>query len=248
MNILSIGGGNKAPAIEYARNFLPDQSVAIIPTACSTVISYNKKVAACLAFFDELGMQTEVLHNFEEMPPPHKVADILGAASMMYVIGGNTPHLLRTLPKYGAEQIRAELTNNKTLAGTSAGALLPFAAIHTCPAKQPAKEPGWDYNYVGGLGIIDAAATAHANKHDPTTQGPRPENRRQHFLKTLHNRHPGMLGIAIDNDAALFVQGSTAQGVFANPDATIHLVQDGNLIRVQDDAHLSGALRPILHN
>ncbi|QQS18810.1 Type 1 glutamine amidotransferase-like domain-containing protein [Candidatus Saccharibacteria bacterium] len=173
----------------------------IVPTACSTEKSYNGKVSKVLTFFTNLGLTARVLHEHTETPTREKIEDMLGEAALVYTIGGNTPYMLEQMKASGLDTALAEaIRGGKVHAGTSAGALLPFALIHTNPSKNPRNQL-WDFTFENGLGLMDAVATAHADGRDMTPKGPRPDTRREHLQL---NFPTGLAhGLAIDNGVAV---------------------------------------------
>lgn len=243
MNIVAIGGGNKTPIMAEAFLRLDSPNVLIIPSACSTEKSYDKKVAACEQFFNGFGLRYVTLHKLDETPSATKLDEEFGKAHLLYVIGGNSPHMMKTLKEHGSDDaIRTAVARRVTLAGTSAGAILPFQLAHSNPAKKPAEEI-WDYEFIDALGIIPAAVTAHADQHDPSPNGLRPDSRFDHFQANFPETI--QMGFAIQNGAALVINGSEARVSRSNPDAQIHIVEPAGTQLAADNAQLTAALRQI---
>ncbi len=222
MHIVAVGGGNKEPAIRHAMNRMENSSVLIVPTACSTPLSYNKKVAACTAFFEKLGLPSVVLHELGEIPTPTKVDHEFGRAGMLYTLGGHLPTLLEQMPGYGTDVMRRTVQNGTPHGGTSAGALWPFERMHSCPVKRP-EQVDWDYAQLSGASLLRAIATAHANQHDDTPDGLRPDSR----LDNLMADFPAdmSLGIGIENGAALVIDNDSSFVLSAREDARLHILQ-----------------------
>ncbi|MGF7229496.1 MAG: Type 1 glutamine amidotransferase-like domain-containing protein [Candidatus Saccharibacteria bacterium] len=244
MRIAAIGGGDRRPVLEPIIAQLETPQAVIIPTACSTETSYNKKVPACAASLGELGLQTAVLHEYGEQPSADKIAELLGSASLAYVIGGNTPYLLKNLALQGSNQALIEFAERDGwLTGLSAGALLPFARGMSCPAAKPAETP-WEYEYVHGLGVIPAAVTAHANQIDPHPSRQEQATRMDYFERTLPADTP--IGFALENNAALVIDGSRAHVARALPEAALHVVRYGEtLTDLRDDEQLSAIVNQL---
>lgn len=225
MHIVAIGGGDKTPIMRAVTDDLTHPDVLIVPTACSTEKSYERKVSAIQDFFDSFGMPYVVLHEFNEQPTQTKLDHEFGQAALAYVIGGNTPHLLETSRMHGTDiALRQHVSNGLTLAGTSAGALLPFALLHSNPAKKPAEEI-WDYTFYEGLGIVPAAVAVHADQYDMTPQGLRNESRLEHFAAHLPQ---GTIGYAIENNAALEIRGDTHRVLRSEPNANVYVTINGS--------------------
>lgn len=240
MNIAAIGGGNKTPILESISAELSSENVVIIPSACSTPASYDKKVPACLRSFGELGLKAQVLHKYNEKPSHSKIATLLGEASLAYVIGGNTPYMAEQLETHGTgialsyQRDRGDFW----LTGTSAGALLSFEKGMSCPAKKPAEEE-WDYTYVDGLRFIRASATVHADKVDPHPTRQDTRTRFDHFERNM----PGSLGFGIGENAALVLShGHKLSIARSEPEAAVHMV---DFIDVYTDVRDVGLLNEI---
>jgi peptidase E len=241
MRITSIGGGNKAPALKETLDALPDEKteVLLIPTACSLVSAYERKVKSNIDFFRQFGVATKVLHEFGAPVTATQLEHEIGAASLIYTIGGNTPYMLRTMREQGIDiALRKAIQNGKPHAGTSAGALLPFDGIHTNPSPRPQYEV-WDFEVLEGLGTLRGIATAHANKHDPTPMGLRQESRREHLESHFPEEYT--IGIAIENDAAV-IFGSEHRIIRTN-NANVYALHSGEqgvtTTIIEDGSHLA---------
>lgn len=241
MRIAAIGGKIKEPILGEFITDLPTSDVLIIPTACSTPRSYNSKVPACTRMFTELGLTSAVLHEYDQAPTPTAIEHELGRASLVYVIGGNSPYMLEKMPEHGTDAaLRAAVTRGDVaLAGTSAGALLPFSRFMSCPAKQPAEED-WQYTYLKGLDIIPAAATAHANQHDKHLHDAIKGTRYDNFSLPKDTA----MGFAIENNAALVIDGERAYVGRSAPEADVYLVAKGSVpFAIRDDEQLSAIMK-----
>jgi len=229
MNILAIGGGDKRLAMEAALEGLSSEQnlVTIIPTACSTIGSYNTNIPKVTQFFTELGLKTEVLHDFREVPSEDKIADLLGRSSMLYTIGGNTPYALEQFAKTNIREVlkKALLTTDVIHAGAGTGALLPFELMHSNPEKTP-KSKLWTFAMLEGLGLLPGVATVHAELHDPIPGDTvLPYSRLQHLAS--HFPDSQEFGIGIDSGAAVIL-GNNAQIVRTKPEARVHFLQRSN--------------------
>lgn len=225
MNIVGIGGGNKNAAIQYALELSGDQrpNVLLVPSACSTEFSYKKKVPQLTEYFKELGVDVTTLHNFEEDPSETKIAHELGRASMFYTIGGNSPHMIRTMQKHGTDiAISDAIREGKVHAGTSAGALLPFELAHSNIAKRPAEE-NWDYTFLPMLSLLKGVATAHANQHDMTPNGVRTDTRMDHLIANFPN--DSHQGIAIENGVAVVISSQGNDVIKSNQTSNAYIIK-----------------------
>ncbi len=221
MRIAAIGG-DKAPAIKTLSQSMDNANVLVIPSACSTPKSYDRKVAACVAFFESQNMQPTVLHALNETPSKTKIDHEIGSTGLIYTIGGNTPVMLQNMAEHGTDAaIREAVLQGTPHAGVSAGALLPFRGMHSCIAKKPAEED-WEYTLFEGLDLLHATATAHADQHDPTPFGIREDTRLEHL--SAHFPHNTDLGVGIDNGASLIIQDNESFVVSAVADARVHVL------------------------
>lgn len=224
MEILAIGGGDKTPAIKEAlsRTGINKPRVLLVPSACSTEVSYNRKVSSLDEYFKNLGTEVTTLHEYGEKPSDTRIAHELGSASLIYTIGGNSPYMLRTMRTHGTDNaVRRAIEQGKIHAGTSAGALLPFELMHSCVAARPLEQE-WDYDILNGIGVLPGVATAHANQHDPTPSGVRPDNRRD----ALMTNFPAVTyGYGIDNGAALLFSSSSPEIIISTPGASAHFIE-----------------------
>ena len=225
MHITAIGGGPRELAMRAALETLPSEqtSVLIIPTACSNPSSYERKVPLTEVFFnDTLGVPTRRLHEFGEQPSSEKIAHEIGSAALLYTVGGNLPHLLRKLRGWKADTILKDtLRAGKPYSGTSAGALLPFTAIHSNPSARPSKE-AWDFDFPKGLAVLGGVATAHADAHDETLTGPRPDSRFDHLIANFPE--DSMYGLGIENGTAV-IFGDSPQIIKSDPHKQVYLIQ-----------------------
>lgn len=225
MKIVAIGGGEKTAAITHALELTGAEhpTVLLNPSAASTERSYDKKVAALSTYFGELGVRAAVLHEFGQNPSQDRIQHELGRASLLYTIGGNTPHMIKTMRLHGSDRIIDEAIRHDKIvhAGTSAGALLPFELAFSNVSAQPSKEQ-WEYEYLKTLGILPGVATAHANQHDPTPLGPRPDTRLEAMIATFPEV---TTGYAIDNGAAAVFNDSELYPIHSQKDAHVRVLK-----------------------
>lgn len=233
MNIVAIGGGDRLPHMEKALDLTGEEKprALIIPSAASTQLSFDKKVSLYSQAFEELGVPVDILHEYNERPSADAISQKIGEASLLYTFGGNSPYMIRTLAEHGTDKaIYNAVRSGKVHAGLSAGALLPFRLALSNPAAKPA-EVDWEYEYLKpGVNLIDAAATAHADQHDPRLGEVREDSRVEAFVNTFP--HTVDRGFAIANNASA-IFGDNAEVFATKPDAFVQYVErdkNGNVI------------------
>jgi peptidase E len=214
MRIVAIGGvvptlgHDKTVPIREALDWqgVPPHAL-IIPSSSTHQAKYDKVIESNAAMFARLGVSHSVLHKFGERPTLTQIAHEIGRSTMLLVPGGNGPYLLNALRDHetGNAIKHAVKYEDKTLAGTSVGATLSGKYMHSNPATHPSTTYGWDFTYLRGLGLLDAAIGAHGDKHDPIPHGQRPDSRLENMLDTLPQ--DVRFGFAIDNGAALMING-----------------------------------------
>ncbi len=247
MNACLIGGGAKEAILRQALETTSESpTVLIIPSACSTTLSYDKKVGPTIELFERLGTTATVLHEFGATPSRVERDEKFGRAAVIYTIGGHTPTLLESLNTNGTgDDIRAAIQDGKMLAGVSAGAILPFSSILICPAKQPKIEQ-WDFEAIPALGILRAAATAHADMIEPTKSASR--------LDALVNLFPALeepIGFGIENGAAMLLLEDGARVIrpTADSQSQLHVVTIVGDIsvsrRVEDDSDFFSIMQAV---
>lgn len=203
MKIVAHGGGNRLPSAKHALDLSGDQnpSVLLIPSSSQSLDKFKRRVGLVESTFRELGVATALLHEFGEEPTKTKIEHEIGRASLLYTIGGNSPHMLKTMHRHETDiAVKDAILDGKVHAGTSAGALLPFELGHSNVSARNAEEE-WDFEYLPMLGIVPGVVTAHADQHDETPYGLRPDSRMDALINTFppHVSH----GFAIENGAAL---------------------------------------------
>ena len=235
MNIIAIGGGQKENAISEALSVADNQNVLLIPSACSTETSYNKKVGLLIEFFERFGIPgVQILHGFKETPSRTQIEDMLNTSGLAYVIGGNTPHMLDTIKSHGSDTEIAKATRNgMVLAGTSAGAILPFNKGQVNPATKPESQE-WEFEYLEGLGLVDATVGVHANKKDLIIGGTRKKSRGEYLEETVGAFSDRAL--AIDEGAAVSVTDSGLSVISSVPEARVRILQKGKKPIILGDA------------
>lgn len=230
MNIVAIGGGTKkAEMLKTAVDMSGDENpnVLLVPTASSSREKYTKLTTKAMNSFKDIDVETSLLHDYREAPSPTRIAHEIGRASVIYTIGGNTPIMMRKMRRHGTDSaIATAIMMGKVHAGSSAGALLPFEIGQSNVSPNPEHEE-WDFEYLKLLGLVPGVLGVHANKRDGTPNGPRPDSR----LEALQATFPMNVnrGYAIDEDAALVINGSAPYSVIrGRSDANVYKLHRDN--------------------
>lgn len=148
---------------------------------------------------------------------------------MIQVSGGNTLFAVRRWRNLGLDKLLHEaMARGCVLAGGSAGAICWFDGGHSDSLAPSTVHPdsrreltaeqrlAWSYCRVKGLGFVDAFCCPHHDQHE----GHASVSRAEHFDGLLR-MCPGEVGLGIDNDACLVVEGDSWRGAWAMP-PTVH--------------------------
>lgn len=166
LKVLAIGGGNlrigetrriDRRAVELTGKDRP--LVAFLPTATGDDEGY------CETFRDvygaELGCDVRVLALLRERPDARAVAELLEAADLVYVGGGNTLRMMKVWRSAGVDRLLvAAAGRGAVMTGVSAGAICWFTFGHSDSLAFTGK-PHWDFIRVRGLGLIDTLFCPH---------------------------------------------------------------------------------------
>lgn len=146
---------------------------------------------------ERLGCRVEVLRLFTDRPSKSAIRDAILSADIIYVGGGNTLRMLRLWRKLGIDSmLRAAWKQGVVLAGLSAGSICWFMGGPSDSRK--IRRPDAGYIRVSGLGFIGADHSPHFDS----------EPDRRPALKRIM-RHRPSVAIAIENCAAMVIQGDT---------------------------------------
>ena len=131
-------------------------------------------------------------------------------ADIIYLGGGNTLRLMRTLRKYGLDdQIRRQYHSGKVIAGISAGAIA-LARFGLSDVRKHDDGSG-KYVRVSGLDLLPMLFCPHYNTQPA----------RQNDLPRMLKRTPRLPAVCADDGAALVVSDATIQAVSALSDACV---------------------------
>ncbi len=208
--IVAIGGGDLASGAtlaidEWVVRLTERRSprALFLPTASRDAESQCEAFAAI--YGQALGCQVENLLVAHPEADPTLAAERIAAAELVYVGGGDTLFMLRRWRELGIDRMLvAAATAGKVLAGMSAGANCWFAYGLSDAQKYYSPEE-WSYLRVRGLGLIPALGCPHYH-----SQG------REAALENQVAQY-GELAIALDDHAALVVQGERCRILKSQP-------------------------------
>lgn len=241
-SIIAVGGGKvdgtAREFMEYGLDLTQPEiqpSTLIIPTAKTRQDTYDKAVrSAQVLFTDELGLPCDTLHDFNEMPSKSELEDKLQAADFVYVTGGDSNRMMRLWREYGVdEMIKNRLAQGLVYAGTSAGAIAPFAWGHSdYQSNIVAKGEEWDFVPVDGLGVINAAVVPHADRY-------KEEQLRldafKNMFEAIATEKGTNYGFGLENQTALTIVDGTISGRTSREDGMIHVIHDGQVTQLGSD-------------
>lgn len=201
LRIVAIGGGSLRAGVTTSidrdivrRTHKRRPRVVFVPTASRDDADYCQ--AFQRVYGRSLGCRVEVLCLVSDPPPATAIARTLAAADAIYVGGGNTLAMMKLWRRLKVDAVLLKAARRgAVLCGVSAGANCWFAWGLSDSMKFYSPED-WDYIRVRGLGLLNAVCCPHY--HSERREGP---------FADLIQRHGG-LGIALDDDAALAVDGA----------------------------------------
>lgn len=225
MRIVAIGGGE----LEFRETLRIDRfiveltgrcspSALFIPTASGDAPGYCQTFDRI--YGRRLGCRTEHLCLLGRPEDRSRMAERIRQADLVYVGGGNTLRMMRLWRRLGVDKLLARAGKDGTvLSGLSAGAICWHEWGHS-DSRAFAGTPRWNHIRVTGLGFEKGIFCPHVDA----------EKRHRPFGKMVV-RH-GVLGIACDNHAAVYYDGSKAVAVSsrAKARAWVYRERRGRLI------------------
>jgi dipeptidase E len=183
----------------------------------------------------KLGCRTQSLLLLGNRPDKRTLRDAIEAADIIFVSGGNTLKMMRRWRYLGVDRLlmRAH-KRGVVLAGSSAGALCWYAWGHSDSFAYYHPD-NWKHCCVHGLGVLPATGCPHILA----------ENRLADFQRMMRVR-PGV-GLAMDNDAALFFVGNGYRAVSTRRGAKVfkvHKPSRGQQVTVEVPQHTR--YRPVM--
>lgn len=227
LRIIAGGGGaaskSSRPALAEALNMaVPEKpKVLIIPTPKRTRKAFDATVPATQRLFSEdFGLQTALLHEFDEDIDPDKAESLINEADVIYTTGGDTLYMMERFREVRIAECLAKkaLSGTVVMAGISAGAILPMAWGHSDSLSyRPETTANWHYVRVNGLGLVPFAITPHFN-----TTHERLGSRAEQFADMLSSERP-LQAFGIDNLAAIRVIDGQLTQFQSDPQQNVHI-------------------------
>lgn len=246
--IYGIGGGpvadprmavHFADIVELCRRGEPESvpdtapvTIAVLPTAQYNGLhpKFSRGPTEFIhAKFSELGCETREF-LLGEPPPgmnessPEEVAATLAACRGLYVLGGDTRHLLATVrARQLVPVFREALERGMVFSGSSAGFL--WLSVAGMSDSESFHQTEWRYITVDGLGFLPVAVNVHDNGAMPVGLVPR-VSRREQFEQWLAEFNDS-LALAVDEFAAVLAVDGVCRAVGSSPDTGVSLLLRG---------------------
>ncbi|MEG1016444.1 MAG: peptidase E [Oscillospiraceae bacterium] len=229
--IVAIGGGE----IKKGETFLIDKFIVefsgrqnpnflFIPTASRDAGGYINSVKR--VYKTSLGCSFSTLLFFLDKPQEDTVREKIENADIIYVGGGNTELMMKVWHEYGIDKLLKDAYCKGTvLCGVSAGSICWFKSGYSDSAAYGTAGP-WEYEEIAGLGLLNAINCPHYD--DPGRSG----------FDSFVGAKSGT-GIAIDNCAALFVDGDSFGTLSCKSGAGVYLLKGGEKKQIFGEERLS---------
>ena len=238
MRVIAVGGGKLADggtiAIdrEIADTANGDQAL-FIPTASGDSEEYIESFRTI--YGDRLALDTDVLRLVGSDPSEERVYEAISSADLVYVGGGNTREMLETWSQYGVDNMLKEDRGNTVLSGLSAGAICWFEAGHSDSERFGSKADDWSYITLEALGLVESIIFCpHYDSED----------RREPFHRAM-SEHPKMVGIGVEDRAALDIRDDSYRAISSDPNASIYRVTAGSDTVEEEPVPQRDGFRPL---
>lgn len=184
--------------------------------------------------FAELGARVRALDVATSDPSATEIEEALERADIVLVSGGNTLYAVDRWAAIGLDQsLRRAVEGGLVACGGSAGAICWFDGGHSdsmdptsylepLPEGDP-RASDWRYIRVDGIGVLPGLLCPHFDRTQSNGV------LRADDFEAMLLRHPGEIGLGLDNWAGLLVDGE-AYEIIA-PDGVEGSVRDGAFVR-----------------
>ena len=218
--IVAVGGGEiKSGETRAADRKIVELSgkdtplLLFVPTASGDAGGYINAVKR--VFHRELGCAFSTLLFYLDDPDEQTLRDKIAAADIIYVGGGNTVKMLDKWREKGLPQLlAAAAARGAVMSGVSAGAMCWYRRGYTDSAAYAANGGEWQFEDVDCLGLLPGYFCPHYNHPD-----------RSGFDAAAAKS--GLVGVAVDDCAAVVSENGEIYGLSARDGAGVYLLRGG---------------------
>ena len=177
-----------------------------IPTASGDAMGYVECFKS--VYGSKLGCRTDALLLIKEKLSTKEIKNKILSADIIYVGGGNTARMLRIWKEYGVDRLLKEAHKNGTiLSGLSAGAICWFKYGLSDSRRFAKNKDDFAFMRISGLGIIPCTVSPHHIRE---------KEKREPGIEVIMRKTNGV-GLAIDDNAAIMVQGDEYKVLTSKP-------------------------------
>ena len=217
--IVAIGGGElkdletlpiDREIVRLARKKKP--RVLFIPTASGDALGYCETFRT--VYGKKLRCEVDALLLIREKLSKKMIAEKILSADIIYVGGGNTLRMFRIWRKYGVDVLlRKAYAKGVVLSGLSAGAVCWFRYSSSDAQRFQKTSKSFSYTRVSGLHFVSATVSPHHIR----------EKTRDGGLEKIMRKTSGV-GLAIDDNAALVIEGNQYRVITSVPAAKVRRI------------------------
>jgi dipeptidase E len=230
------GGGLAEPGmaerlIELSGQSAADVEVLYLGTATYDLSEPKERQAGR---FEQLGCTVRSLEVATRTPTGDEIQAALKRADVVLVSGGNTLYAVDRWVRLGIDELlREAVAREVVLCGGSAGAICWFDGGHSDSmdptsyleplAEDDPRASDWRYIRVDGIGLLPGLLCPHFDRTQSNGV------LRADDFEAMLLRHPGEIGLGLDNWAGLLVDGEAYEVVA--PDGADGSALDGGFVR-----------------
>ncbi|MFB6174807.1 MAG: Type 1 glutamine amidotransferase-like domain-containing protein [Candidatus Nanohalobium sp.] len=221
-SIIAIGGGSidSGETLPIDREIVEEAGkdnpkALFLPTASEDSSGYIE--AFHKTYEDRLGCEVDVLELTKKNYTEEKIREKINEADFVYVGGGNTKGMIEIWREKKVDKyLKQAYENGSVMSGLSAGAICWFEYGHSdSESYEKENNSGWNFIQVEGLNIVENVLFC-PHYHQ--------ENREASFEEMLRD-NPGLTGLAIDNNAAVKVEGDKLEILKSRDEGTAYIAE-----------------------
>ncbi|MEK3735607.1 peptidase E [Paenibacillus odorifer] len=236
--IVVIGGGEliELETLEIDREVVQltqkaKPKVLFIPTASSDAPGYCDTFSK--VYGDILGCEISHLLLVSQTYTQDEITDLITAADLIYVGGGNTRKMLEIWKNTGVDTLLKEAYSSGTvLAGLSAGSICWFEYGHS-DSEAFDDQGEWQYIKLAAMGILPGIHCPHYNE----------DIRVEDFTRMV--KGGGLPGIAVDNNCAIIYKDKEYKVMSTREEAKAYRVIDSEQGVVVTEIEEHPSYRPL---